>query len=106
VTLIQAIHPGYLLGILLVLITSQLLYVFYPHRGRRRYLVALVTTTIGFVLGQLWALAGLPSVQLGDVNLIPGLALAVGAHALTDLALARLRRRATTISADDSGGGV
>lgn len=90
--MVQAIHPGYIVGVLVILITSQLLYALWPYR-RRRYLVVLVTTAIGFVLGQLWSLAGLVAVQLGDVNLLPGLIFAVLAQPAVDIGLARLRAR-------------
>ena len=87
---LEAIHPGYIVGVLAVLIVSQLLYALWPYR-RRRYLVTLVTTTIGFVLGQLWAIAGLPALQLGDVNLLPALVFAVLAQPAVDAAWTRLR---------------
>lgn len=89
-SVVQAIRPGYIVGVLVVLITSQLLYALWPYR-RRRYLVTLVTTTIGFVLGQLWAVTGLPALQLGDVNILPGLVFAVLAQPAVDVAWTRLR---------------
>ena len=70
------IPPGLIVGILLVLIVSQLCFAFLPYR-RRAYIPILVMTTLGFGLGQLWDFIGLPSVRLGEANLVPALAFAL-----------------------------
>jgi hypothetical protein len=80
---IHLIHPGYVVGLLVILATSQLLYAFFPYR-RRRYLPVLLATGVGFVLGEIWALLGLPALQLGDANLLPGVFFAVLLQPLAD----------------------
>jgi hypothetical protein len=88
---LHLIHPGYLVGVLVVLIVAQLLYVFWPYR-RRRFLVVLLSTAIGVLLGQIWVLWGLPGVQLGDANLLPGILFAVAMQPLGDRLLESLHR--------------
>jgi hypothetical protein len=78
------IHPGYVVGLLIILATSQLLYAFFPYR-RRRYLPVLVASAVGFVFGEVWALLGLPALQLGDANLLPGVFFAVLLQPVADL---------------------
>jgi hypothetical protein len=85
---LQLVHPGYLVGLLVALIVAQLLYAFWPYR-RRRFGVVLLATGIGLVLGQLWALWGLPGHQLGDANLLPGVLFAVLMQPLADRVLIR-----------------
>ncbi len=70
------IPPGLLVAVLLVLIVSQLCYAFLPYR-RRAYVPILVMTAIGFGLGQLWDFLGLPSLRLGQADLLPGLIFAL-----------------------------
>ena len=64
------------MAVLLVLIVSQLCFAFLPYR-RRAYLPILLMTALGFGLGQLWDYLGLPSLRLGQANLLPGLAFAL-----------------------------
>ena len=64
------VPPGLIVGVLLVLIVSQLCYAFLPYR-RRAYVPILVMTALGFGLGQLWDFLGLPSVRLGEANFLP-----------------------------------
>jgi hypothetical protein len=64
------VAPGLIVGILAVLITSQLFFAFLPYR-RRAYLPVLAVTAAGFVLGQAWDFLGLPAVRLGQANLLP-----------------------------------
>ncbi|MGH7866538.1 MAG: hypothetical protein ACREP9_02640 [Candidatus Dormibacteraceae bacterium] len=66
------ISPGWLLSGLLILIASQLLYAFY-HYHCRSFGLILLSTTVGFLLGQLWAALGWPALQLGDANLLPAI---------------------------------
>ena len=87
---LQLIQPGYLLSVLVILAASQILFAFWPYR-RRRYLPVLLLTALGVVLGQVWAVLGLPAAGLGDANLLPGLLFAVALQPLADR-LPRLRR--------------
>ena len=68
--------PGLVVGVLLVLIVSQLCYAFLPYR-RRAYLPILLMTAIGFGLGQTWDFLGLPSARLGQANLLPAVVFAL-----------------------------
>jgi hypothetical protein len=70
------IPPGLIVAVLLVLIVSQLCYALLPYRNRA-YVPILVATAIGFGLGQLWDFLGLPSLRLGQANLLPALAFAL-----------------------------
>ncbi len=70
------IPPGLIVALLLVLIVSQLCYAFLPYR-RRAYVPILVMTAVGFGLGQLWDFLGLPSLRLGQADLLPGLLFAL-----------------------------
>jgi hypothetical protein len=63
-------------GILAVLILSQLFFAFLPYR-RRAYVAILVMTAIGFGLGQLWDFLGLPSARLGQANVLPAVVFAL-----------------------------
>jgi hypothetical protein len=70
VNLLKLVPPGLIVGVLAVLIISQLCFAFLPYR-RRAYVPILVMTAIGFGLGQLWDFLGLPSVRLGQANVLP-----------------------------------
>lgn len=70
------IPPGLIVAVLLVLIVSQLCYALLRYR-RRAYLPILLMTAIGFALGQLWDFLGLPSLRLGEANVLPALLLAL-----------------------------
>jgi hypothetical protein len=59
-----------------VLIVSQLLFAFVPYR-RRAYLPILLLTAVGFGLGQLWDYIGLPSLRLGQANMLPAMLFAL-----------------------------
>ena len=76
------VPPGLVVGVLLVLIVSQLCYAFLPYR-RRAYLPILLMTVIGFGLGQTWDFLGLPSARLGEANLLPALVFALLLQPLT-----------------------
>ena len=75
--------PGLIVAALVVLILSQLLYVFAPYR-RRRYVPILLLTATGVALGQLWDYAGLPAFRLGETNLLSGLVFALALQPLAD----------------------
>jgi hypothetical protein len=74
--LLTLVPPGIVVAVLAILIVSQLFYAMLPYR-RRAYLPILVTTTAGFVLGQLWDYLGLPSFRLGQANMAPAVAFAL-----------------------------
>ena len=84
------IPPGLIVGILLILIVSQLCFAFLPYR-RRAYIPILVMTTLGFGLGQVWDFIGLPSVRLGQANVLPALVFALLLQPLARF-VPRLRR--------------
>jgi hypothetical protein len=73
---LKLIPPGLIVAVLLVLIVSQLCYAFLPYR-RRAYVAILLMTAIGFGLGQLWDVLGLPSARLGQANVLPALPFAL-----------------------------
>ncbi len=73
---IRLIPPGIVVAAILVLITSQVFYAVLRYR-RRAYVPILITTAAGFVLGQLWDYLGLPSLRLGEANVLPAIAFAL-----------------------------
>ena len=70
------IPPGLIVAVLLVLIVSQLFFALLRYR-RRAYVPVLVMTVLGFGLGQAWDFLGLPSLRLGQANVIPALIFAL-----------------------------
>ena len=68
--MLKLIPPGLVVGVLAVLILSQLFFAFLPYR-RRAYLPILLMTALGFGLGQLWDFFGLPSARLGQADVLP-----------------------------------
>jgi len=70
------IPPGLIVAVLLVLIVSQLCYAFLRYR-RRAYAPILLMTAIGFGIGQFWDFIGLPSIRLGEANVLPATAFAL-----------------------------
>jgi hypothetical protein len=80
---LHLIRPGYLVGLVEILATSQLLYAAWPYR-RRRYLPVVLLCASGVVVGQVWSLLGLPAVQLGDANVLPAIIFAVAVQPLAD----------------------
>jgi len=75
-SLLKLIPPGLVVAVLAVLIFSLVFYAALPYR-RRAYVPILVTTAAGFALGQLWDFLGLPSLRLGQANMIPAVAFAL-----------------------------
>ena len=73
---LSSIPPGLIVAVLLVLITSQLFFIFLPYR-RRAYVSILVMTALGFGIGQFWDYIGLPSWRLGQANLLPAVLFAL-----------------------------
>ena len=78
-----SIPPGIVVGLLLVLALSQLLYAFWPY-SRRSYGLALLLTAIGVLLGQGWDALGLPALRLGQANLLPADLFAIAMQPLAD----------------------
>lgn len=74
--MLKLIPPGLIVAVLLVLIVSQLCYAFLPYR-RRAYLPILLMTALGFGLGQAWDYLGLPSLRLGQANVVPAVIFAL-----------------------------
>jgi hypothetical protein len=79
---LRVIPPGLVVGVFLVLIFSQVFYATLPSR-RRAYLPILVMTAAGFGLGQLWDYLGLPSLRLGQANVLPAAGFALLLQPLT-----------------------
>ena len=70
------VPPGLIVAVILILIVSQLCFAFLPYR-RRAYLPILVMTALGFALGQGWDFLGLPSVRMGEANVLPAVVFAL-----------------------------
>ena len=75
-SLVKLIPPGLIVAVLAALIVSQLCFAFLPYR-RRAYLPILLMTAIGFGLGALWDFLGLPSLRLGQANVLPAVLFAL-----------------------------
>ena len=74
-------RPVFLLAPVFALVASQLFYAFWPY-SRRNYAGVLLLTVIGFALGQLWEYLELPSLHLGETNLLPALVFAAALQPL------------------------
>ncbi len=68
--------PGLVVAVFGALILSQLFYAFLPYR-RRSYIAILVMTAIGVGLGQLWDYLGLPSLRMGEADVLPAIVFAL-----------------------------
>ena len=75
-SVLNLVPPGLVVAVLAVLIVSQLFYAFLRYR-RRAYLPILVMTAVGFGLGQLWDYLGLPSLRMGQANVVPAIVFAL-----------------------------
>jgi hypothetical protein len=73
---VRLVPPGLIVGVLAVLILSQLFFAFLPYR-RRAYLPIFLMTAIGFALGQFWDFIGLSSLRLGQANMLPAVVFAL-----------------------------
>ena len=73
---LNLIPPGLIVAVLLILVLSQLFYAFVPYR-KRSYIPILVMTAAGFALGQLWDFLGLPSLRMGQANMVPAVPFAL-----------------------------
>ena len=74
--MLSVIPPGLIVWILAVLVVSQLCFAFLPYR-RRAYVSVLAMTALGFALGQAWDFLGLPSLRLGQADMLPALLFAL-----------------------------
>ena len=74
-------HPAILLAPLFALIASQLFYAFWPY-SKRNYAGVLVLSAAGFALGELWQFLDLPSLHLGEGNILPALIFAAALQPL------------------------
>ena len=74
--ILRLIPPGLVVAVMAVLIFSLVFYALLPYR-RRTYVPILVMTAAGFALGQLWDFLGLPSLRLGQADMIPAIAFAL-----------------------------
>jgi hypothetical protein len=79
--MLKLVPPGLIVATLAVLICSQLFYALLPFR-RRAYVPILIMTAVGFGLGQLWDYLGLPSVRLGQANILPAIPFALALQPL------------------------
>ena len=73
---LKLVPPGLILAVLFVLILSAVFYAALPYR-RRAYVPILVMTALGFGLGQAWDYVGLPSIRVGQANLLPAVLFAL-----------------------------
>ena len=92
-------HPALLLAPLFALVASQLLYAFWPFRDRN-YAAVLVLCLAGFGLGQLWQYLQLPSLHLGEGNLLPGLVFAAALQPLAPRLPIHFPRRKVSPNSD------
>jgi hypothetical protein len=76
VGVVKLIPPGLILDVLFVLILSAAFYAVLPYR-KRAYVPILVVTALGFALGQGWDYVGLPSLRIGQANVLPAAAFAL-----------------------------
>lgn len=79
--MLKLVPPGIVPAVFFVLILSAAFYAVLPYR-RRAYLPILLVTAIGYALGQGWDLIGLPSLRLGQANVLPAFVFALAAQPL------------------------
>ena len=101
-SLLKVVPPGLVVAVLAVLILSQLFYAFLRYR-RRAYLPILVMTAIGFGLGQLWDYLGLPSLRMGQANIVPAILFALLLQPLARF-VPRFERQPKEPAAPSAGG--
>ena len=101
-SLLRVVPPGLVVAVLAVFILSQLFYAFLRYR-RRAYLPILVMTATGFGLGQLWDYLGLPSLRMGQANIVPAILFALLLQPLARF-VPRLQRQPKEPAAPAAGG--
>jgi len=74
--IVRLIPPGLIVAGLALFIFSLVFYALLPYR-RRAYVPILLMTAAGIALGQLWDFLGLPSLRLGQANMLPALPFAL-----------------------------
>ena len=79
--LLKLVPPGLVPALLFILILSALFYALLPYR-KRAYVPILVVTAAGYALGQGWDYVGLPSLRLGQANVLPAFVFALAAQPL------------------------
>jgi hypothetical protein len=84
------VPPGVLLGVALTLLLAQLFHAGWYRTAPRRYLAILLLTAAGMLAGQGWDALGLPSVHLGQVNLVPAVLFAAALQPLVPRLTLRL----------------
>jgi hypothetical protein len=80
-SLLKLVPPGIVPAVLFVLILSAAFYALLPYR-RRAYVPILLMTAIGYGLGQGWDFIGLPSLRLGQANVLPAFVFALALQPL------------------------
>lgn len=81
--------PVVITALLFALLLSGLFYAFWPYR-RRVFVQVLLLTGAGVLLGQGWSWLDLPSLHLGDLDLVPGLFFAAALQPLAGRLAPRL----------------
>ena len=89
---LSVFRPGLIVLVLVFLILTHVFYALWPHR-RRAYLPIVVLTAAGVALGQLWDVAGLPSLRIGEANLLPAALFAAALQPLARFLPERIGRR-------------
>lgn len=89
--MVSIVPPGLIVWILVVLIDSQLMFALLPARPRT-YLTVLALTAAGFVIGQVWTVIGLPSLQFGEAGILPSALFALLLQPLAPYVPIRLRK--------------
>lgn len=88
--------PAWLLAPAFALLYALLSYAFWPHR-RRSLAAILLLCLLGQLLGQGWQYVGLPSLHLGEGNLVPGVLFAAGLQPLASRLPIHFRRRSDRV---------
>lgn len=81
--MLSLLQPGLLVGLLLIVALSQVLYALWPYR-RRSYVAVLLCTALGVLLGQAWDAFGLPALRLGEANVLPAVLFAIALQPLAN----------------------
>jgi hypothetical protein len=77
------LSPAWLLAPAFALLFALLGYAFWPHR-RRNFLAVLVLCIVAVVFGQFWQYLELPSLRLGEANVLPAALFAAALQPLAD----------------------
>ena len=84
------VPPGLVLGVGVTLLLAQIFHAGWYRTTRRRYLAVLLLTAVGVLAGQGWDALGLPSVHLGQLNLLPAIVFAAALQPLAQRLTLRL----------------